>query len=90
MKEVPDVNAFYARNKGKVNVLGVDIQESKAKVTAFAEKQGITYPVALDTDGKVAGLYQIRGIPSIIAIGEDGAVLFRGHGIKEMEKKVSF
>ena len=77
--EIPDLNAFYDKHQDKdVKLINVDIQESIAKVTAFAEKHKIKYTVVLDADGKVAGKYEVYGIPTIILIDEDGIIKYRG------------
>lgn len=90
VKEIPGVNDFYTKNKAKVAVMGINIQESKTKVANFIKNKGVIYPVVLDTDGRVAGLYGIRGIPAVIAIDKGGKILYNGHSIEEVKKKVKF
>jgi peroxiredoxin len=77
--EVPELNAFYAKHQDKdVKLINIDIQESLAKVTAFAEKHKIKYTVVLDADGKVANQYEVYGIPTIMLVDEDGIIKYRG------------
>ncbi|HNX91451.1 MAG TPA: TlpA disulfide reductase family protein [Candidatus Omnitrophota bacterium] len=90
VKEIPEVNKYYAKNKGTVDVIGVNIQESPEKVAEFAKKRGITYPVVLDRNGDVATTYGVRGIPTVVAIGKSGKILYSGHSMSEMEETVDF
>lgn len=55
-------------------VLSVDSEEDAATVQAFADEYGLTYPVALDTDGAVSGLYQIWAIPTLFFIDGEGII----------------
>ncbi len=51
--EIPILNEYYNELKDKgLNVLSIDVQESKQKVGSFAEKYRINYPVALDISEK--------------------------------------
>lgn len=86
----PQLERFYQKNKKKIAVFGINVQESKQKVKAFTEKMGLSYPMLLDADGEVANSYNVRGIPTIIAIDRNGTILYHGHSIKEMENKVDF
>lgn len=77
--EVPELSAFYDKHQDKdVKLISVDIQESIAKVTAFVGKHKIKYTVVLDADGKVAGKYEVYGIPTIMLIDENGIIKYRG------------
>lgn len=90
VNEVPDVEKFYKDNQNKIAVIGVNLQESKEKAASFIKKMGITYPIALDADGKVGQLYNVRGIPTVVAIDKDENIIYYGHSIKEMMNKINF
>lgn len=90
VNEVPDVEKFYKDNQNKIAVIGVNLQESKEKVASFIKKMGITYPIALDVDGKVGQLYNVRGIPTVVAIDKDENIIYYGYSIKEMMNKINF
>jgi peroxiredoxin len=81
---------FYKENKDKVALIGIDVGESKARVESFVRKKGILYPIALDPKGRVANLYKVRGIPTVVAVNQDGKIIYYGHSIKEMTRKVDF
>ena len=90
IQSMPAMEKFYQENKDKVAVIGIDVGESKAKVGSFVRKKGILYPIALDPKGRVAKLYNVRGIPTVVAVNQDGRIIYYGHSIEEMLRKVDF
>jgi cytochrome oxidase Cu insertion factor (SCO1/SenC/PrrC family) len=63
-----------------VEVLGIDKQENASSVAAFARRSGVTYPVAVDSDGSIAGRYFLPYLPDTFLIGPDGRVVAESHG----------
>jgi thiol-disulfide isomerase/thioredoxin len=55
---------FYAVNR----------KETPDTIKTFLEKSGLKLPVLLDENGKVGGLYGVKGIPQTVLIGKDGTV----------------
>ncbi len=79
-KEIPVLNEYYNELKDKgLNVLSIDIQESKQKVRSFAGKYRINYPVALDTNAMVARRYNVEGIPLNIIMDKSGVIRYKEH-----------
>ena len=74
-KEMPDLEALYHsfEPQGLV-VLGIS-DEDAAVVEKFVSQQGVTYPVLLDPDRKVNGLFEISGIPKTFIYGRDGKIV---------------
>lgn len=54
--------------------MGVDEEESAASAQAFASKYGLTYPIALDSNGAAGDDMGIDATPTNIFIGCDGRV----------------
>jgi peroxiredoxin len=76
--EIPhfkSIHAAYA--KQGLEIVNVDIQESKEKVAKFTAKYGLPYRVLLDEDGVVGGIYDIRGVPSMVLVDPNGNILCR-------------
>lgn len=46
------------------------------EMRAWMDDQGVSYPVVLDADGHLSGLYGIRGVPSSIIIDSAGEIRF--------------
>ena len=55
-------------------LLAVNCGEDEETVTAFLEKNGYTFPVALDPEYEISSLYPTDGIPYTVVIGPDGTV----------------
>lgn len=72
MPTLVGVTSSY-KEKGVV-FYGVNQGEGPEDIRAFQKKMRLTFPVALDEDGSVAGLYGIDGIPQTVIIGKDGTV----------------
>lgn len=75
-EEIPhlkDIYASYAK-KGLIMV-NIDIQESRDKVSRYADNNELPYRVLLDENGDVAKTYGIRGVPSMILLDEAGKII---------------
>ncbi len=88
VKETPAVEAFYQKNKDKVAVVGINLQEHKDKVAKFASKHNLNYPIVSDADGTTATSYGVQGIPTVVAVGQDGNILYFGHDLDEAAQKL--
>lgn len=73
--EMPTLNAFYEnhRQAGLV-VLAVNHQEDAATVAAFIQAEGFSFPVLLDQQAEVMGLYQAQGLPTTFIIDRKGVI----------------
>ena len=61
------------RDQGLV-VVGVNLQEGKAIVPAYAEDFGMDFPIAIDVDGEVGDDYRLLGLPTTYFIDRDGVI----------------
>jgi peroxiredoxin len=72
--ELPDIERRYAANRGHgLIVLGIDQQESRAAVLAFAKPKGITYPLLIDR-GQAAIVYDLAALPTSLFVDAHGVV----------------
>ncbi len=85
--EIPDFEAAYQayRDDGFV-VLGVNVEESRARVQPFVEDLQMTYPVVLDESGRLVQEYRARGLPMSILVDRDGVIRVRHIGYMTAEK----
>jgi peroxiredoxin len=60
--------------------LSVDIGEGQEIVQAFAQEQGLTFPIPLDTTGAVAQGYSVQGVPTSLFIDREGVIQARYTG----------
>lgn len=75
--EMPDLNALYREFGPTQNfvVLGVDVEEGQSAVEAFVRRNGITFPLALDTNGSVSNdRYHVRSLPTSMIIDREGNI----------------
>ena len=75
--EMPDLNVLqrkYGADRDFV-VLGINDMENAADVIAFAEREGIAFPLLLDPDGRVIkDLFDVRYLPTSMIIDRDGNI----------------
>ena len=77
--EAPELAAAYERYQADgLIVLGIDLQEADSKVTKFASKYGIAYPLVIDRDGQVADTWRIggpiKGLPMSYFVDRTGVI----------------
>ncbi len=76
--EIPILKEYYNKLKDDgLKILNIDIQESNKKVKSFVKKNQINYPVALDSNAKVAMLYKVVGIPLNIILDKNGVIRYK-------------
>jgi thiol-disulfide isomerase/thioredoxin len=76
--EMPSMEKLYQRFKDKgLEILALNIQEKKADVEAFMRRNNLTFPAALDQDGRIANQYAVRGIPTSYILDRQGRVILR-------------
>lgn len=86
-REIPDIEALYrdrGQNEGDLVVLGVanpktadrpqNSDVSVDEVKAFIDKEGMTYPVLMDTSGQLFSAYGVGSFPTTFMIDKDGNV----------------
>jgi peroxiredoxin len=74
-EEMPYLQQIYDEWQGKgLVLLAINIGETPSQVAEFMQSQGLSLPVLLDTEGKVAEQYGIRGIPTSFFIDKDGII----------------
>jgi thiol-disulfide isomerase/thioredoxin len=76
--EMPSMEKLYRRFKDKgLEILAVNLQEQKADVEAFMRRNKLTFPAALDGDGRIARQYGVMGIPTSYILDRQGRVILR-------------
>ena len=71
-------------------ILAVNVGEGKGEVSSFVENNGYTFPVLLDSWGRVANIYSVRYYPTTFLIDREGKVIGRAVGAREWASKDSF
>jgi peroxiredoxin len=89
-KEMPHIEKdIWQKYKGNkyFALYGIDLKEDKQKVIDFQKQIGITYPLALDLDGKIFYTFaeQGAGVTRNVIIDKDGKIVFMTRLFKEEE-----
>jgi cytochrome c biogenesis protein CcmG/thiol:disulfide interchange protein DsbE len=72
-EEAPLLEQTWQRYQDKdLAFLGVNIWDSETNARAFMREFGITYPNAIDADGKVAIDYGLHGVPETFFVDRQG------------------
>lgn len=71
-EEMPNLMALKEKYGDRLQILAIDIQESRQKVASYASGQNFNFPVLLDEEGEVAEQYGVAGVPTLVLIDKDG------------------
>lgn len=71
-RDMPNLNRYYEKYKDKIEVIGVNLQESESKVKDFIASRGISFPIALDPYGQASNAFGIRYTNTHFLIDIDG------------------
>ncbi len=61
--------------QGEVTIVGVDVRETPDMAPPFMAEFGIKYPIVLDVDGEVAGVYHIVSFPTTYFVDSKGTIV---------------
>ena len=79
---------LYERwDKDKYVMLAVNSGQGGQEVKSFADKNGYTFTILLDEDGKVSQQYGIQGIPTTFIINAKGEIVSKLVGSREWSEK---
>src|SRR3989339_548044 len=74
--EVPYFKSLFSTYADQgLEIVNIDVQESKAKTSKFSARHNLPYRVLLDESGIVSGAYEIRGVPSLVLVDQKGIIL---------------
>lgn len=90
-EEMPAFEEIFIKNKDRLIILGVNLQESNEAIGNFLEEIPVTYTLLLDPNKKVKELYNIFTQPVTYFINKDGIIADKKFGPlteKEIEEKL--
>jgi peroxiredoxin len=75
-KEMPYMNNQYKVYKEQgVEILAVNVGETKLAVEKFVKKYDLQFPTLLDNDGQVLEAYGVNPLPTTFLINKDGKII---------------
>ncbi|MFM9920618.1 redoxin domain-containing protein [Lacisediminihabitans sp. H27-G8] len=80
VQELPQLQSEFVKDGRTVEFIGVDVSDAAGSAVAFAAHAGITYQLAADRSGTLAGEFQITGLPYTVILDPAGTVLVRHPG----------
>ena len=81
LDEMPEFVSFYSKAKGKVQLVGVAVEEASAvNSQRFIKENGMTWPNYYDRDSKTRGYFGM-GVPVTLFIDASGATVFKKIGV---------
>lgn len=72
VREAPDLAAVATAYRGKVQFVGVDIEDQTGPARAFIGKYGWTYPSVSDPNGAIRDSFGLIGAPHTIVFDAQG------------------
>ncbi|MDQ3280980.1 MAG: TlpA family protein disulfide reductase [Acidobacteriota bacterium] len=80
--EIPELQAIHNKYAPKgFEVIGVSVDESGVEpVKQFVDQQKMTYPVALDAEGKLANMLQTSVLPTSVILDRSGKIVWKKFG----------
>ena len=83
--EIPELQKMHAELGPKgFEVIGVSVDEGGVEaVKDFVAENKMTYPVAIDPEGKLASLFQTSVLPTTALIDRDGRIVWKHYGMIE-------
>jgi peroxiredoxin len=87
-KELKVLNGLYSGLAADgLEVLSINVGETPSTVEEFVQNYNLAYPVLLDRDNRVAGLYGLIGVPTYVLINKKGEIVFRDNYAPTREYK---
>ncbi|MBI2675152.1 MAG: DUF3179 domain-containing protein [Candidatus Aenigmarchaeota archaeon] len=89
--EMPEFQQAFDKNKDKLVVVGVNLQEARENAQAFVDKNRITFPILLDPKAEVKDLYGVFTQPVTYFIDKEGKIVDKKFGQltgEEIDEKI--
>ena len=80
IKEMPELQRVHRDLQGRVNFLGVDINDEEAAAIRLVAETGVTYRIASDRKGEMFRRMGAYGMPTTFFITSEGEVAERFSG----------
>lgn len=85
-REMQDLQTLYDSYPGRLRILAVNVGESLQAARDWVTRLGLTYDVLLDRQGIVAARYQVRGLPTTLALDSDHIIRRLYYGAVHLEQ----
>jgi len=88
--EIPELEKLHTEYAAQgFKVVGVSLDESgKESVQKFVTDNSMTYPIALDPEGKLANVFQTTVIPTSVLIDRTGKIVWKRYGLISVDEEL--
>jgi len=84
--EMPSMQEVYERWEDKdFEMVAVNLREDNKTVEKYMEEGGYTFPVLMDKEGQIGGLFGVTGIPTTFMVDKEGRLIARLVGTREWD-----
>jgi len=83
--EIPELQTLQSKYGARgFEVVGISVDEGAPdSVKQFVAQNKMTYPVAIDAEGRIAGLFQTSVLPTSAIVDRSGRVIWKKYGAIE-------
>lgn len=88
---MPEVEALHKKYRGRLQVVGINIEGRSPDVFSYLDRGGYSFQVLFDSgnwDSVVATRFGVSSIPRSFLIDRDGRVLYEGHPSGLSEERI--
>ena len=75
LKEMPEFEQVAQARAGEVTFVGLNVRENAATARQLADQTGVTYDLALDTDGAASRAFGVVNMPTTVFVAADGTIV---------------
>ncbi len=90
--ELPALNALHKKFKGKVMIVGINVDDDINEAKTFLKEHGVSFPLAYDKDKKMVNALEISTMPTSFILSEGKIVKihsgFRAGDEKKIEAEI--
>jgi thiol-disulfide isomerase/thioredoxin len=83
--EIPEFIALQQANPGRVQIVGLSMDESEEDVRAFLKAHDVSYPVAMVTAEVAEQFGSVVGLPTTFVLDPEGRIIARHVGLVNMD-----
>ena len=73
--EMPDMQKLQNTMGDSIQIVGIDLRETRSQVLRFITRYGFTYTFILDSTGEVSNTYEVASIPRSFFIDAKGVIV---------------
>ena len=80
--EIPELQRMHNENAARgFKVIGVSLDDTGVKVVKdFVAENKMTYPIAIDPEGKLANVFQTQILPTTVLLDRSGKIVWKQYG----------